>query len=224
MISIIIPTKNEADNLKKTLEQTHDALVQEIIVADGGSTDDTLEIAESLGCRTLNISGNRAFRLNHAAGIARSEILLFLHADTLLPANFAADICSLLADPTVIAGAFRLSIAELDAGLSFVCAMANLRSRLLQLPYGDQALFMERNIFLEEKGFPDMPIMEDYALVRQLRKKGRIGLCSSSVLTSARRWKKLGIARTTLVNQLMLWGYHIGVSPELLAAFYRGRS
>ncbi len=224
MISIIIPTKNEADCLKRTLRQARCGLVHEIIVTDNNSTDNTRSIAESLGCRVLKVSGSRGSRLNRAAAMAGGDILLFLHADTLLPAGFAEDICSMLEDTRVIAGAFRLSISAPDRGLNFVCTMANLRSRLLQLPYGDQALFIKRKIFLQEKGFPDMPIMEDYVFVKQLKKKGRIGLCSSSVVTSARRWKKLGIAKTTLVNQLMLIGYHLGISPERLASFYRGRS
>jgi hypothetical protein len=100
--------------------------------------------------------------------------------------------------------------------------MVNRRTRCRQLPYGDQGLFMTREVFVDVGGFPDQPIMEDYELVRRLRRRGRIGMAEASVSTSGRRWQRRGIVRTTLINQLMVAGYRLGVSPERLAELYHG--
>lgn len=220
-ISIIIPTLNEAGNLpalKPLLAQ-----VSEVIVVDGGSNDETVTLAEQLGMTLLSSDQGRGAQLNMGATYASSDILLFLHADTQLPESFPKFIREYLASPNVSLGAFALSVEPSSALMQLICAGANIRSRLFQLPYGDQALFIRKSLFEELGGFPELPIMEDYLFVKHARSKGKIVTLPHTVTTSARRWQKLGPIRTTWTNQLMLLGYSLGVSPERLALFYRSR-
>ncbi len=193
----------------------------EIIVADGGSTDGTVGLATEQQVRVLAVEGGRAHQMNRGAATARGEILLFLHADTLLPPEFDRHIRRTLSQPGVVAGAFALAIDAPDWGLRWVEWGVQLRSRWLQLPYGDQGLFMGVEVFRQLGGFPPIPIMEDFELVRRLRRQGRVAIAPAQVLTSGRRWQTLGILRTTLVNQVMILAYGLGVNPHRLAEWYR---
>jgi rSAM/selenodomain-associated transferase 2 len=196
----------------------------EIIVADGGSSDNTVAIAESFGARVVRADRGRAGQQNRGAAAAGGEILLFLHADTILPAGFGEAVRTCLARPAAVAGAFRLAIAGPGRGLRLIEALANWRSRRLRMPYGDQALFLRRQTFLRLGGFPEQEIMEDFELVRRLRQLGRIELLELAVSTSARRWRQLGPIRTTLINQAIILGYLLGCSPYSLASWYRSSS
>lgn len=160
--------------------------------------------------------------MNAGAAAASAPVLLFLHGDTRLPHGFARHTLDLLAESGAAAGAFRLAIAGAERGLRLVETLANARSRLLHLPYGDQALFVTAELFRRAGGFPDLPIMEDVVFIRRLRREGRIAIASCSALTSDRRWRRLGILRTTLVNQAVLTGFFLGVDPARLAGWYRG--
>jgi hypothetical protein len=159
--------------------------------------------------------------MNLGAAVARGVIYLFLHADTLLPEGFARCVRRASADPSVAGGAFTLKIDSTRTGIRAVERMANLRSRYLSVPYGDQALFLTASRFWELGGFPLIPILEDYAFVRRLARTGGVAIMEQPVVTSGRRWEHLGIARTTLVNQVMILGYHLGIAPEVLARWYR---
>jgi rSAM/selenodomain-associated transferase 2 len=221
-ISIVIPTLNEADRLSKTLGllKAQDPPI-DLWVVDGGSQDQTCQIAAEWGVQILHSDRGRADQLNQGAHHATGDILLFLHADTQLPQHFQSEIQAVLAQEGVVAGAFPLAIENAGWGLQWVAWWTNQRSRWLQLPYGDQALFLKRSQFQAIGNFPLLPIMEDFELVRRLRKQGKIGLAQSPVLTSDRRWRKLGLVRTTLINQLMILGYFAGISPQILATWYR---
>ncbi len=220
-ISVIIPTLNEADNLATTLEPLKNITGLEIIVVDGGSRDATISIAEAAGARVISSQPGRSYQQNSGAAAASGEILLFLHADTLVPPSFAQLIRVSLNRETVAAGAFSLSINMTGLAIRFIENMANYRAKLLQLPYGDQALFMTKENFMKTGGFPEIAIMEDFALVSKLRKMGRIETLPETVSTSSRRWQKLGIFRTTLINQAIIIGYLLGRSPTSLANWYR---
>lgn len=220
-ISIIIPVLNEALNLAATLDTIKLAENIEIIIVDGGSHDHTIAIAAAYTVHIIQANAGRANQMNAGAAIATGTILLFLHGDSRLPAEFAAAIAHLMTQPGIIAGAFELQIDAPDRGLRWVEKMVNWRSRQLQLPYGDQAIFLRTATFHQLGGFPAQPIMEDFELVRRLQKLGKIAIVSRPVLTSARRWQKLGLLKTTLINQWIIGAYLLGVPPSRIAAWYR---
>lgn len=222
-VSVVIPTLNEAEHLPLTLKKVAAGEPTEIIVADGGSHDDTLRIAQSCGATVVNCLPNRARQMNAGAKAASGETLLFLHADTLLPANYRKAVLAALRLADVVGGAFRFKIGNSFPGRWLVESTTNLRSRLWRMPYGDQALFVRRWAFDELGGFPDLPIMEDYEFVRRLRRLGRLVLLNEAVITSGRRWQRLGYLRTTLINKFVIVSYRCGVPPVKLAVLYRGR-
>ena len=226
-ISIIIPVLNEAKAIAQTIHQAQNATAVEIIVVDGGSTDGTIQAANHV--QVLTAPPGRATQMNAGAAAASGDILLFLHADTHLPPEFDTWVRQTLAQPGIIAGAFELKIDGQNPGLRLVEKMVNLRSRYLQMPYGDQAIFLKTTTFQQLGGFPSQPIMEDFELMRRLQRMGKIamakrravGIAPLPVLTSARRWQKLGILKTTLINQIVIIAYFLGVSPNRIASWYR---
>ncbi len=224
-LSIIIPTLNEAQVLGRTLAQLrHNPPHKrncEVIIVDGGSTDATVSIAKKTDCKIISNARGRSRQMNAGAAQAVGEILLFLHADTLLPDNFPELIHNAISSPAVAAGAFSLAIDSPSKGLAAIAYMANLRSRLLHLPYGDQAYFVTREMFIATGGFPEIEIMEDFVFIRKIKTRGKIIILPEYAITSARRWRNIGIVRTTLINQLIVCGYWLGVSPVKLAGWYR---
>ncbi|MBW2307584.1 MAG: TIGR04283 family arsenosugar biosynthesis glycosyltransferase [Deltaproteobacteria bacterium] len=218
--SIIIPTLNEAGNIVSTLKSIREASDTEIIVVDGGSDDETVPLAGSYGAEVIISPAGRAGQMNRGAAAAKGEVLIFLHADTRLPPGFDRHVHHVLAQPDTAAGAFELRIDSPLRRLRIIERIANLRSRLLQMPYGDQVIFLRADMFREVGGFPDMPIMEDLELIRRLRRRGRIVIAPAPALTSARRWIKLGICQTTLINQLAAVAYFLGISPTRIAHWY----
>lgn len=220
-ISIIIPTLNEAESIAITLKSAQARTEVEIIVADGESSDGTGEMAKGLGARLLTVTGGRAKQVNGAAKEASSNVLLFLHGDTRLPVGFDKHVLNLLSQPGTVAGAFALNIDGPEIGLRLIEKLANFRSRFFQMPYGDQAIFLKASLFRSIGGFPDIPIMEDFVFMQRVRREGRVVIAPIAVTTSSRRWKELGIIRTTLINQIVLLAYFWGWSPERLARWYR---
>lgn len=220
-ISIILPTYNEADGLADVLRSVQGDDI-ETIVADGGSDDATREIAAACGARVVQSPKGCSRQMNAAAAVATGGILLFLHADTRLPTDFAGHVRAALAEPGVVAGAFDLRIDGASGSLWLIERAARLRAKYLQMPYGDQAIFLQTEMFNSLEGFSELPIMEDFDLARRLRRRGRIALVESPVVTSARRWRKLGRWRVTWLNQKIVLGYLLGISPKRLARWYHG--
>jgi rSAM/selenodomain-associated transferase 2 len=224
-ISVIIPVLNEAQQIQGTIASAN-APATEIIVVDGGSTDATVPIAQSQGVTVISSPPGRADQMNAGAKIATGDILVFLHADTRLPQGFEALIFKALNMPTAtgevpIAGAFAVRIDSPQPALRWIERGVNWRSRFFQMPYGDQALFLRTSVFQTMGGFPELPILEDFELVRQLKKRGSIVVIDTPVLTSARRWLQKGIWQTTLINQLVILGYWLGIDTAQLARLYR---
>jgi uncharacterized protein len=219
-ISIVIPTLNEAANISETVRRAQNATNVEVIVVDGGSRDGTTEIAGRLGALVLTAEASRARQMNIGAAAATGKILLFLHADTLLPVGYDGQVRGALSRPGAAAGAFALGIDSPLSSLRIMENVANWRSRFLQKPYGDQALFLAAGTFRAIGGYPDLPIMEDFELVRRLKKKGRIFLLPAPVTTSARRWLNLGAWKTWFVNQAAITAYYCGIAPATIARFY----
>lgn len=220
IISVIIPTLNEETNIADTIKSITAPSV-EIIVCDGGSTDATRKIAKKHGAIVVESERGRGFQQNKGTAIAKAAILLFLHADTLLPKNFLKEVFKILSTSGTSAGAFRLKISGSNQALNIVQFFTNLRSIFFQLPYGDQAIFVKKNLFQKVGGFPDITIMEDYVLVRKLKKHGRILISPCSVITSGRRWDTIGYLKTLIINQLMIISYHMNVKIERLENLYK---
>ncbi|UCD31261.1 MAG: TIGR04283 family arsenosugar biosynthesis glycosyltransferase [Desulfobacterales bacterium] len=219
-ISIIIPAKNEADNLKQTLVNIDSTDGKEVILADGGSMDGTVHLAKCLGLKIVNSSPPKSKQMNEGALRASGDILLFLHADTRLPENFDNHVRQCFKQPDVVAGAFELGINANKPVFRLIERLANWRSHRLKLPYGDQAIFVLSDIFHQLDGFPDIPIMEDFKLIKQLRRIGEVITLPFPVITSSRRWENLGILRTTLINQIVIAMYYARVPPNLIARWY----
>ena len=228
MISIIIPVLNEAGIIRSTLQKLQrqsnlKSFDLEIILVDGGSKDNTVNIARDLGVEVITATGGRSAQMNAGANIAGGNILLFLHVDTQLPPDFDSLVKQALDRPSVIAGAFELAIDGEEKSLRLVEILVKLRSRLFSLPYGDQAIFITKQDFIEVGGFANLPIMEDFELIQRLKRRGKIAIAPATVTTSGRRWQKLGVGQTTIINQLVIAGYYLGVSPAKLSKFYRDR-
>lgn len=219
-ISIIIPTLNEASYIGQTLAGLAGQPGVEVIVTDGGSQDQTVALATLAGARVITAVAGRGSQQNAGARAAQGRILLFLHADTLLPQGFAEQVCETLARPGIVAGAFRLAIGATGWRFRVLEHCANWRGAWFGLPYGDQALFLPAARLQTMGGFRELVLLEDLELVRRLRKMGRIALLATPALTSPRRWQRLGVVRTTLVNQLILLGFFCGLSPERLGRWY----
>ena len=220
-LSVIIPTLNEETSLPATLDSVGSPSRDlEVIVVDAGSTDRTVEIAQQHGCKVFAGTPGRANQMNAGAAIATGEQILFLHADTGLPNDYRVEIERVLATPVAF-GAFPLQIDAQGFAFRMVESGVAFRSRLLRMPYGDQALFFRSADFYAQNGFKQMSIMEDYELVARMRKTGSLGLASKPVKISARRWVKIGILKTTLVNQLCVIAYRLGFSDQTIAGLYR---
>lgn len=231
MISVIMPVLNEGQQLRKSLAQVLTGENIEAIVVDGGSHDNTVEIAQEMArdasaegrVQVLSSPPGRALQFNVGLAAAQGELLLLLHGDTQVPQGFDMVIREMLRSGDGVAGAFELRVAAAARGLRWVEWGVRWRSRLLQLPYGDQGLFLSRQRLLQLGGIPDLPLMEDFELVRRLQRQGRIAIAPVAVVTSARRWERLGVLRVMLLNQLIVLGYLLGISPKRLAQWYRCR-
>jgi len=220
-ISIIIPTLNEANTIEETISRLPKSEQVEIVVVDGGSSDGTAELAREHGVRVLSTAPSKAGQMNAGAAEARGEVLLFLHADTRLPEKFEEKVLTASARQGFCSGAFSLGIDSEDRGLRFIERVANWRTRFFKMPYGDQALFVSRKLFHEIGGFADYPIMEDFDLIRRLKRKGTIIILPELVKTSPRRWQNFGVFKTWLLNQIIIGAYFIGIPPQRLALWYR---
>jgi rSAM/selenodomain-associated transferase 2 len=220
-ISVIVPALNEEHHLAATLASVKLSSADELIVADGGSQDSTMTVASQFTPHVLACPAGRARQMNRAAQQAQGDILLFLHADTLLPPGGLDLVRAAMRSPQVVGGSFRLAFLPSTLGLRVVAWGTNLRTRFGKLPFGDQALFVRRTLFEALGGYADMPFLEDVWLVRRLRRHGRLALIPRAVHTSGRRWQRHGLVSTTLRNNVVLALYWCGVSPTTLKRLYR---
>jgi len=209
-LSVIIPTLNEEMCIDSTLDSIRRSGDVEVIVVDGGSQDRTVEFAARQGVIVAHSLPGRGRQMNVGAAIATGDVLLFLHADTRLPAGYLQMIEASLGSPAACAGAFPLCIAAPGRSFRVIEFLVALRSRWLGMPYGDQAIFVTKHDFHLAGGFPEIPILEDYVLMRRLRRLGRIAMAARPVATSAQRWLAKGVLRTTLLNQACLLAYRMG--------------
>ena len=216
-ISVIIPTLNEESCLGDCLSSVMAIQDVEVVIVDGGSTDKTVEMAKGYGVKVLRGPKGRALQMNLGATHASGDILVFLHADTRLPECWANHVRHELDRPNTAAGAFGLRIEGHLPGLRFIEKLANVRSTKLQIPYGDQAIFIKAELFRRIGGFKDLPVMEDFELVQRLKRIGQIRIAPVAAFTSSRRWEKQGIWLTTAIHQAIIIAYMLGVPPKWLA-------
>ena len=208
-LSVVVPTLDEAEALPATLAAARQPGVCEVIVVDGGSRDGTLAVARPLADRVLA-----------GAAAARADVLLFLHADTRLPAGYAQAVAGALADPAVVGGRFDVRLDAAGLAYRALGRLISLRSRLTRVATGDQAIFVRRVVFERLGGYPLVPLMEDVALSRAMKRAGRVACLSETVTTSARRWQRHGVARTVLLMWALRAAYYAGVPPARLARVY----
>jgi rSAM/selenodomain-associated transferase 2 len=219
-LSVIIPALNEEKSLPATLESAIAAKPTEIIVVDGGSTDCTRAICRDFGIQPFSSPRGRARQMNFGARHATGEVLLFLHADTRLPASASSDILAAMSDLRIMGGRFDLNLDGEHRMLKVIGAMINLRSRIARSATGDQAIFVRREVFAALGGYPDVPLMEDVALARALKRRGAVACLRSRVITSARRWETEGLWRTIFRMWTLKLLYLLGFSPVRLKRYY----
>lgn len=221
-VTIVIPVLNEEKNLHETLQSLNLTHNEELIVVDGGSTDGSVSIAQRFTDKVFVTKKGRGNQMNVGAEKAEGNILLFLHADCILPAGAFDMICQALQNNTVAAGAFDLSIDHPSFRFRIIEFGANLRSHVTAIPYGDQGIFMSKETFNRIGGYADIPLMEDIELLRRLKKIGRIVFISPPIKTSPRRWLKEGPVYTTLRDWTIALSYRfLNVSPERLIKHYK---
>jgi rSAM/selenodomain-associated transferase 2 len=220
-LSIIIPVLDESAGIAATLMALAPYRTRgcELIVVDGGSRDGTLDLASPLADRVLIAPRGRAAQMNAGAAVARGDVLVFLHADTKLPANADVLIRDSLAHSSRVWGRFDVRFDQ-DGIMPLIAVMMNLRSRLSGIATGDQAIFVTRAAFDAIGGFPAQPLMEDIAFSARIRRISRPAYIRARVTTSARRWQKHGILRTVFLMWRLRMAYFLGADPANLARQY----
>lgn len=218
--TVVIPAWNEAEGIAAAVESARLAGAFRIVVADGGSTDDTAARAAESGADVIAASRGRARQQNAGAAVATEEGLLFLHADARLAPDCLRQAADALADRRVAAVAFRQQIEATGWRFRLLEVGNAARVRWRGIAYGDQGIGLRRETFLTIGGFPDVRLLEDLLLSRQLRRQGHVRLLPGPIRTSARRWQRHGVLRQTVRNQVLLLAHRCGVSPDRLAEFY----
>lgn len=219
-ISVIVPVLNEEKSIAATLEALLPLAPYEIIIVDGGSVDRTREIAARFQVKTISSERGRARQMNRGAGEASGDVLLFLHADTRLPPSALNDINAALRGAHYLGGRFDVELDGEHWMLPVVARMISYRSRISKVGTGDQGIFVRREAFERMQGFQNIPLMEDIAFCRALKRQGGVACLRSRVITSARRWEVEGVWRTIFRMWAIKLLYFAGVSPARLKQFY----
>lgn len=220
-ISVIIPVINEAEQIQQSVSRAWQAGADEVVVVDGGSTDATAELAEGLDCTLERSPSGRAIQLNRGAAFATGEVLLFLHADNWLVADACDQIRELFATSERQFGGFRQKIQNQKSAFRWIESGNAVRLFRLGLIYGDQAMFVKRELFEKLGGFPEIELMEDFEFSRSLRAFGKPALLDGPTYVSARRWERFGWFRQTALNWCLSLAYRFGASPAWIAQRYR---
>ncbi|MBI4389016.1 MAG: TIGR04283 family arsenosugar biosynthesis glycosyltransferase [Nitrospinae bacterium] len=219
-VSIIIPTLNEAKVVEKTLARIARLAPHEIIVGDGGSLDGTLDIAAKYASRIVTAPRGRAAQMNAAAQAAAGDALVFLHADSAVEPAGYAKMVEALRRGNIVGGAFSLRIESDKLSLNLISILATWRAKRLHLAYGDQAIFVRRDVFGRIGGFSPLPICEDLDFFRKLRKEGGVVILDEKAVTSPRRWQKEGVFLTTFRNAIIAGLFLLGCPPKFLSKWY----
>lgn len=226
--SIVIPVLDEADRINSLicyLRKQSSEHFYEIIVVDGDPQGETVKVIDDRKVISITADQGRARQMNAGASIAGGEVLIFLHADTLLPPKALNKISGVLENEKYVGGAFNLGIDSDRLLLRYIAAHASMRSRINRIPYGDQAIFIRKSYFDKIGRYKEIPLMEDVDLMRRIKKRGdKIYILRDQVMTSPRRWEKEGVIYTTIRNRIFMSLYFLGVGPEKLVKYYRRHS
>lgn len=218
-VSVVIPTFNEAGSISRCIASARAAGAKQIIVADGGSTDSTVDIAKKAGASGIVQSDlGRGIQLNRGAAEATGEVILFLHADNWIGPHCLSQLCQ---QSKTTWGAYRQRIESSRRIYRSIEAGNAMRVRWLGMAFGDQAVYVRRDLFQEQNGFNEVPLMEDFEFSQRMRRLAKPVLLDGPVQISARRWQQNGVLRQTLRNWTIQVAYRFGVSPKSLAEFYR---
>lgn len=220
MISIIIPVFNEEAAIERTLKSLPYGKDLEVIIVDGQSNDRTMDIVGQYPVKVITSSRGRAVQMNAGAAVARGDVFLFLHADCVIAAEGLRVIAQHILS-NCVGGCFTHQIDSEKWIYRWIETSGNVRAKLFKIFYGDQAMFVRRDIFEHMGGFDQVPLFEDVLFSRQLRQLGKTIVLDSSATVLPRRWEKRGIIRTTLINILLSWGFTLGVSTQRLAKLYK---
>ncbi|WP_428603394.1 TIGR04283 family arsenosugar biosynthesis glycosyltransferase [Sedimenticola sp.] len=223
MLSIIIPCLNESDSIQTLLESLQGARAAgvELVLADGGSGDNTVALSTPWVSKVVVTAAGRARQMNAGAAVASGEILWFLHADSVIGEDFPRLIESVMARSARPWGRFTVCLSGRHPLLRIVEFMMNWRSRITGIVTGDQGLFIHRELFVRMGGFPEIPLMEDIAISKRLRRVSPPLVLPQRLVTSSRRWETHGIAFTILLMWRLRWAYFRGANPADLAQRYR---
>lgn len=224
-LSVIIPALNASAALPATLAALGPAavegLIREVIVVDGGSSDETRAIADGAGARVIGAAPGRGGQLAEGARAARGDWFLFLHADTVLEPGWAREAAAFMRAPGPCAAVFTLAFDAMGLAPKIVAAGAMIRTRVFRAPYGDQGLLLPRARYEAAGGYRPLPLMEDVEFVDRLKRDGRLVVLKSRAITSAARYERDGYARRVARNFCCIVMHRLGVAPEKIAAFYR---
>ena len=219
VISVIIPVVNEAGSVEAAIRSAQDEGV-EVIVVDGGSTDETVARARALGVRVLSSECGRGRQMNCGAAAAQGDILLFLHGDTLLPEGYAGVVFGEMLSTQTVGGGFAWRTDVPGLIMKVAIGTVRMRTRWLREPWGDQAIFVRKSVFDRLGGFAELPIAEDWHFMQLLKRQGRIATLTAAVITSGRRWERVGILRAFLLNQVIAAGCRLSMPLNWLARLY----
>ncbi|MGH3788927.1 MAG: TIGR04283 family arsenosugar biosynthesis glycosyltransferase [Pseudonocardiaceae bacterium] len=219
-VSIVVPALNEATRIEPCLRRLRcDFPDCELVVVDGGSTDGTSDLASQYAL-TVGSAAGRATQMNTGAALTTGDILWFIHADCQVAADALDLLRQAVLDPSVVGGGLQLRFDQRSLGLDYLAASSNLRARRLHWIFGDQAMFVRRDVFDSVGGFPALPLMEDLEMSRILRRRGRLAVLPTTVTASARRLVDHGPWRMTVFMQLLKLQYLSGADPELIRQRY----
>jgi rSAM/selenodomain-associated transferase 2 len=220
-LCVVVPMLNEGSAIRETLNALRrGAPNAEIVVVDGGSVDQSVDMAGKLADRVIAASRGRARQMNAGAALGSGEILAFVHADTRVPSSFEKDILDAVGESGVVGGRFDIELDDPSFAYRLIGDLISLRSRITKTATGDQAIFVRRSVFEALGGFPDLDLCEDLDFSRRLKRTGQVACLHSRVTTSARRWRRDGLARTVLRMWAIRALYLLGVPPSRLKRIY----
>jgi rSAM/selenodomain-associated transferase 2 len=220
MVSVIIPVYNEEAAIGEALSSLPVNDSTEVIVVDGGSSDGTVGLAKQFSVKLVHTTKNRALQMNAGASEATGDVLLFLHADTILE-NDGLKAVQDCAGGGCVGGCFTQKIDSDRIIYRVIEASGNLRAKLSKVFYGDQAIFVRKDVFHRMGGFNNVDLFEDVIFSKKLRTEGKVTVLPDRACCSPRRWEKQGLVRATLINWLVTVGFMLGVSPMRLKRVYR---